>query len=243
MPRFFIDTPPAGSSVIHLGGENGRHISRSLRMKKGELLTLCDGHGTDYTCELQSFTEETAVAVILSCAPSRSEPLTQIHLYQSIPKADKLETIIQKVTELGAASVTPVFSERCIARMTDKNTDKKLVRLQKIALEAAKQSGRGILPAVRPPLAFSAALKEAASMGGLLFFYEQGGLPLSVVAAQTGSVLSVFIGPEGGYSEREAALAAQAGACTVTLGRRILRTETAPLAAVSILLALKGDMQ
>lgn len=241
MPRFFIDQPCTGS-VVEIDGENGRHITFSLRMRPGELITLCDGQGTDYLCEIQSFSGELVTAHILQTNESLSEPQTKLHLYQSFPKGDKLESIIQKVTELGAASVTPVISERCIARPDEKSARKKLLRLQKIALEAAKQSGRGRVPAVCEPLSFAAAIQQAKEQGDILFFYECGGISLAKLLPETGSVISVFIGPEGGFSEKEALLAAQNGAKTATLGRRILRTETAPVAALSVLLFGKGDM-
>ncbi|WP_099205084.1 16S rRNA (uracil(1498)-N(3))-methyltransferase [Scatolibacter rhodanostii] len=243
MPRFFIDTPLGDATQFLLDGENGRHISRSLRMKTGDELVLCDKLGTDYECEIQSFQEDMVVVKILSAKTNETEPATKIHLYQSLPKKDKLESVVQKVTELGCISITPVESERCISKLTDKNTDKKLARLQKIALEAAKQSGRGIIPLIHSPLSFNKAIKQAAAQGDVLFFYEKGGTPLSTAIAHAGNTISVFIGPEGGYAQEEADFAIQHKAIVCTLGKRILRTETAPVAALSALLFAKGDME
>lgn len=246
MPRFFIDSPVKQNSAENftflIDGENGRHIARSLRMKVGDKLTLCDGNGTDYQCEIQSFNGDIVTAALLFSEPNRTEPETKIRLYQSFPKGDKLESIVQKATELGITAVTPVESRRCILKFTDKNAEKKRLRLQKIAHEAAKQSGRGIVPQVHAPLSFPKAIEEAAAFGDILFFYELGGVPLSDVLPQTTNRISVFVGPEGGYSEEETQLAIESGAKICTLGRRILRTETAPLAALSVILFAKGEM-
>lgn len=242
MPRFFIDSKP-NNSEIYIDGEDGRHISRSLRMKVGETLVLCDKMGTDYHCEIKEINENTVITELLFSEENKTEPKTQVHLFQCLPKGDKLDFVVQKSVELGAVSVTPVLSERCVAKISEKKGDKKIARLQKIALGAAKQSGRGTIPTVNEPINFKEAIKLAAKMGNVIFFYELGGIPLSDMLPNTGDVISIFIGPEGGFSEEEAEFAISNGAKVATLGKRILRTETASVASLSVVLFGKGEMQ
>ena len=170
MPRFFIE--PFDGETACLAGEDAAHISRSLRLRPGEAVTLCDGAGTDYDGELLAV-GETVTVKILARRPNESEPRLRLTLYQAVPKGDKLETIIQKAVELGAAAIVPMLTERCVARPDGKAMAKKLPRYQKIALEAAKQCGRGIVPKVLPMV----TLKEAAASlaGKSLLLYEGGG--------------------------------------------------------------------
>lgn len=242
MPRFFIDNKPKGSE-IYIDGEDGKHIARSLRMKIGESITLCDQKGTDYNCEIKEINENTVIAEILFIEENKTEPKTMVHLFQCLPKGDKLDFVVQKVTELGAVSVTPVLSERCVAKLNENNSEKKIMRLQKITAEAAKQSGRGIIPLIHKPVNFKNAVASAAEKGDVIFFYELGGIPLQDLIPNTSNVISVFIGPEGGFSEKEAEIAIESGAKVATLGKRILRTETAAVTAVAVTLFGKGDMQ
>ena len=240
MPRFFIEPQEnislPDSGHFYITGENARHISRSLRMKTGESLVLCDGKGLDAHCRIAAFTDQTVEVEILSLQANTTEPSTHVHIYQGLPKADKLESVAQKAAELGAVSVTPVLCKRCIAKIDEKSAQKKTERLQKILLEAAKQSGRGKIPQAGAPLAFEAAMRRAAEAGTVLFFYEAGGMPLSEILPRTAGEISIFIGPEGGFDPAEADFAEKIGAHTVTLGPRILRTETAPIAALSVIL-------
>ena len=242
MPKFFIDAVFGDRAVIT--GADGAHIARSLRMRPGERLTLCDGRGTDYFCVIQSISEDTVEAVIESSGRSIAEPELFLTLYQGMPKADKMDMIVQKAVELGAGAVVPVITDRCISRPDEKSARKKQERWEKIAFEAAKQCGRGVLPHVQEALRFGIALREAAEKGPVLFFYEGGGEALTSILRQPlyGPV-SVFIGPEGGFSPEEAALARESGALFATLGPRILRTETAPLAAITGVMLLTGNME
>lgn len=234
MPRFYID-PPAGDTVL-LEGEDARHISRSLRMAVGEEITLCDGAGTDYLCRLSAMDSQTVTAQILRQEPSQAEPSVFVRLYQALPKSDKMELILQKAVELGVGEVVPVLTERCISRPDPKSMEKKLQRWQKIALEAAKQCGRGRIPAVRPLMSFAEAAAQLGRMEKGLFLYEKGGLPIKAALENPAKEVGIFVGAEGGFSADEAAAAEQAGAVLTGLGPRILRCETAPLAAISAIM-------
>lgn len=234
MPRFYID-PPAGDFVT-LTGEDARHICRSLRMAVGEVLTLCDGAGTDYNGILRQADGTTATVEILSRQPSQTEPTVFIRLFQALPKGDKMEWILQKAVELGVSEVVPVLTERCISRPDEKSMDKKLARWQKIAVEAAKQCGRSRIPTVCPLMSFSQAVQALGSMEKGLFLYEKGGLPLKKALCAPAAQIGIFVGAEGGFSSEEAHLAQEVGATCTSLGNRILRCETAPLAALSAIL-------
>ena len=172
----------------------------------------------------------------------KSEPGINLTLFQAVPKLDKLEFIIQKSVELGVNRIVPVLTRRCVSRPTEKDFAKKLVRYQKIALEAAKQSGRGIIPEVAPMISFSEALEQMKQTDVPLMLYEQGGVRFSEAGlTNTGSV-SILIGSEGGFDESEVLKADEAGIKRIWLGDRILRCETAPLVAVSLTMFLTGNL-
>ena len=241
MPRFFVDQRPEGQ--VFLGGEDGRHIAKSLRMRPGEALTLCDGRGTDYACRVVSCDGEGALVQVEESRPSFSEPGTKVTVCQCLAKGDKLETVTQKAVELGAAEIWPLFSSRCVARPDPQAAGKKAARLQKIAKEAAQQSGRGRIPQVLAPASLEEALRAAVAQGEILFCYEKGTGSLKEALAQCGERVFLFVGPEGGFAPEEAELAQSLGGKLLSLGRRILRTETAPLAALSAIFYEKGDME
>lgn len=244
MPRFFIDASCfIKDNSIHIGGENARHITKSLRMRPGESLTLCDGAGKDYVCKLVSADTDSARAAIVSTEQNRTEPTHRLTVYQCLPKAGKLETIVQKSVELGASAIIPVLSKRCVARPNEQRNEKKTGRLQKIALEAAKQSGRGIIPAVHMPMPLAKAAAVAQTEGSSIVFYEKGGKALKTILPTITGNIGIFIGPEGGFAEEEIELLNHNGVITATLGPRILRTETAPITALSIILYEMGEMQ
>lgn len=248
MPRFFTqDITETGGCIT---GEDAKHIAKVLRMKVGDELTVCDTKGRDYDCMIEEIGAGEVRLKVLSVAPSQSEPDVRVHLYQAMPKADKMETIIQKAVELGAASITPVMTRRCVSRPDAKSMDKKLVRYNRIALEAAKQCGRGVLPDVALPLPnFGAVCRSLAGYDLALFCYECGGEPLRQLLAEAkpadGKTLKIAIitGAEGGFAAEEAEMAAKAGAKTVGLGPRILRCETAPLAVLSAVMTLTGNLE
>lgn len=243
MPRFFIDFFCAPGDEPWVDGENGTHIVKSLRMREGEELTLCNGQGTDYRCVLIKTESGRAQVRVLDQQPSAGEPSVFITLYQALPKADKMDTVVQKAVESGACRIVPVFSARCISRPDEKAARRKVERWQKIALEAAKQCGRGIVPQVMAITPFAKALDQAVADGDrLLFFYEGEGKSLRALAVEQEKRISLFVGPEGGFETSEVELTRQKGAHVATLGPRIFRTETAPVAALSALMLLTGNM-
>lgn len=229
MPRFFTDETINDNFIMT--GENARHAIKSLRMKKGESLVICDGNGKDYHGEVDIINSDTLTVKINKVEKNTAESDLIIHLYQCMPKSDKMDYIIQKATELGVFDITPVLSSRCIAGFNGKE-EKKLARFNKISLEASKQSGRGIVPKINAPVKYEAALKNAE--GTKIFFYEKGGVSLHNIDLSIKEI-SILIGPEGGFSEDEATKALENGFITASLGNRILRTETASLSAISIL--------
>lgn len=246
MPRFFTqDITEMGGCIT---GEDAKHIAKVLRMKVGDELTVCDTKGRDYDCMIEEIGAGEVRLKVLSVAPSQSEPDVRVHLYQAMPKADKMETIIQKAVELGAASITPVMTRRCVSRPDAKSMDKKLVRYNRIALEAAKQCGRGVVPPVLPLLELPQALEQMQRTGCPILFYENATAPAKqVIAKARESVkeleIAVLIGAEGGFDEDEVALAREHGCHILSLGKRILRCETAPLAALTILMYETGNME
>lgn len=239
MPRFFTDAP--ASDYITVTGSDARHIGYSLRMKKGEEITFCHS-GTDYNCTIESITESEVLCRVVSTEPSRSEPSVQVTLYQAYPKQDKLELIIQKTTELGVTRIVPFISSRCIARPDEKSYRKKQERMQKIAEEAAKQSGRGIIPEIAPLMTMKQALEDMKNSELKLFCYENGGEKLSSIPVAEAGSIAVMIGSEGGFERAEAEAAEAAGATQIWLGERILRCETCPIAVTAILMNLTGNM-
>ena len=236
MPRFFVHPDDIRDGTVTLSGQDAFHIARSLRMAVGDTLTVSDGHGSDYTVRLTKIRDELCECEIIEEAISASESPSVISLYMAYPKGDKLETVIQKAVELGASRIIPFESSRCIKRPKAEKTDKLLSRLSRIAEEAAKQCGRGILPAVSAPLGFEAAMKEAAKAELSLFCYEGERcrtLRAALCENRSAKSISVTVGAEGGFSPDEARRAEEAGLVPVSLGPRILRCETAPLYALA----------
>ncbi len=237
MPRFFVDAVQIENGRVTVTGADAHHISRSLRMAAGEEITVSDGKGREYQCRLCEFLPDRVVAEILSSAPSKAEPPYHAAIWQALPKGEKLDLIIQKSVECGASEIFLFESERCIVRMKDGEKESKTERRSRIALEAAKQSGRGIVPQVHKPVGFAEAVGLAAQAELPLFCYEgEGTEPLPQVidrflAGRTSKgelpTVSVMIGSEGGFSHAEAERARAAGMIPVGLGHRILRTETA----------------
>jgi 16S rRNA (uracil1498-N3)-methyltransferase len=236
MPRFFIEgTSPVPGDRITLSEEDTRHVSLSLRMKRGDALTLCDGMGTDFGCVAVDFAGAVTVEVV-SVSPSAGEPPYRAAVFQAEIKGDKFDTVIQKSVELGASGIVPFTSSRCVCRPDARDAEKKKIRRERIALEAAKQCGRGIIPSVGATLAFGKMTEQAANADLPLFCWEEASTPLKdVLRGKDPSTVSVVIGPEGGFSADEAKTAHAAGMIPVSLGRRILRTETAAGAVLSVL--------
>lgn len=242
MPRFFIDyTPEVGGEAVIEGGD-ARHIGGALRMTAGESLTLCDGKGTDYACTVTAVEKERITLSVDAAAPSYSEPSLAVTLYMGLPKGDKMELIIQKAVELGVTAIVPVATARCIVKLDGKDAAKKQVRWQKIAAEAAGQSGRGIIPVVESPLSWKQALVRFAEEKTLLC-YEGGGAPIGKLVSPADTAISLVVGPEGGFDAAEVEAVTAVGGQIATLGPRILRCETAPLAAIAVLMENSGNME
>ena len=242
MPRFFIDyTPEVGGRAV-IDGADARHIGGALRMTPGETLTLCDGKGTDYVCTLTAVEREQVTLMVDAAAPSSSEPSLAVTLYMGLPKGDKMELIIQKAVELGVTAIVPVAMSRCIVKLDGKDAAKKQARWQKIAAEAAGQSGRGIIPTVETPISWKQALARFAQENTLLC-YEGGGQPIGRLVTSADTAASLVVGPEGGFDPAEVEAVLAVGGRIATLGPRILRCETAPLAAIAVLMEKSGNME
>ncbi|MDR2558152.1 MAG: 16S rRNA (uracil(1498)-N(3))-methyltransferase [Oscillospiraceae bacterium] len=246
-PRFFIDTGSglkAGDAVI-LGGDDAKHICTVLRMKAGEKALLC-GNGLEYPAEIIAAQKNCVEFKVTGIRENGGEPKTKIRLFQCVPKGEKLDLIVQKATELGVSEIIPVISKRCVSRPDKKSN--KIQRLQKITEAAAKQSGRGKIPVVHDFTDFNCALKlyKKENMG--IIFYENGGEKLNKIFEKRnnfesgGLPIDVFIGSEGGFEPAEIEAATEAGLIAASLGKLILRTETAPIAALAIIMNLTGEI-
>ena len=240
MPRFFVDRSQVQGEEIVIQGNDVNHIKNVLRMRPGDELSLSDGEGMDYFCKISSIERDEVRVNIENSWNSYVELPVKLYLFQGLPKGDKMELIIQKAVELGVYEIIPVRTKRAIVKLDDKKESKKIARWQQIAEGGAKQSGRGLIPEVKSVMNFAEALKYAASLDAALIPYEKAeGIEKTreIVHGLKGKQsVAVFIGPEGGFDETEIEAAMSAGACPVTLGRRILRTETAGLTMLSILM-------
>ena len=242
MANFYIDKNDITENCATITGEEAQHISRVLRMKKGDNVTLCDGEGMFYEATLTDFSDKSVVAEITSSRRAETEPEVKLTIFQGVPKNPKLETIVQKLTEIGAVRIVPVDTKRAVAKL-DKSA--KVDRLRKIAREAAKQSKRGIVPEVMDAMSFKNAVKRAREADLSIIAYEEEvetSLKMAL-AGKTPKTVSVMIGPEGGFEKDEVEFARENGLISVTLGKRILRTETAPLVISAAVLYELGEMQ
>ncbi|MBQ9780912.1 MAG: 16S rRNA (uracil(1498)-N(3))-methyltransferase [Clostridia bacterium] len=248
MPRFFIQTAELDGELVTLHGDDAHHVAYALRLAAGEHISVCCD-GVVYDCVLESFSSDKSrpwvTARVCAAAPSDTEPPYEAVLYQALPKGDKLDTIIQKAVECGASRVVPFESSRCIARAKPEAEARKTERRQRIAEEAAKQCGRGMIPEVLPTVTYRDVLERAAGADLVLFCYEgQGTAPLRKTLVERLPNISqdsprpriaVIVGAEGGFSPEEAAEAKEKGFEMIGLGKRILRCETAPSFVLSCL--------
>ena len=239
MTRFFVSPEELGNDNIQLAGENASH-AKVLRLKAGEQVLVCDGEGRECLCAVVDTMWNLEV---LERRESVSEPGVRVSVYMAFPKADKLEHVIQKATELGAYEIVAFPSARCVSKPDEKSLRKKLERWQKIAVSAAEQSGRGRIPQVIVLDSFDAALSRAAEADKALMFYEHEEATTLHMALSEGdfSTVSLLTGPEGGLEESEVEQARSAGLQVCTLGKRILRCETAPLCALSAVMYAAGE--
>ena len=242
MQRFFVEPHQIdeGTHQIHILGSDVNHISNVLRMKQGEELWISDGGKKEYRCTIEEFSTDEVLLHIIYAQEPDYELQSRIYLFQGLPKADKMELIIQKAVELGAYEVIPVETKRCVVKLDGKKAAKKVERWKQIAESAAKQSKRMLIPNVHEVLTFKEALKYAETMDVRLIPYElaKGMQDTKEILAdiQPGQSVGIFIGPEGGFEEKEVETAISEGAKPITLGKRILRTETAGLAILSVLM-------
>lgn len=243
MPRFFmLGTNIAGGRAV-IRGRDAEHI-RVLRLRPGESMTVCDGNGTDYNCRLIRSDRDEAEAEVIEVMPCKAEPRVKTKVICGLPKGDKTDFIIQKAVEAGACEIIFTVTDRCIAK--PEQAEKKLERWNRISEEAAKQSGRGIIPPVSLLHGFAEALDAAKKCELSLFMYETGereSLSDALAEAKNVATAAVITGPEGGFEKYEAELARACGMHICSMGNRILRCETAPVVALSALMFASGDLE
>ena len=242
MTRFFLDATEFAAEHIALTGENAKH-AKVLRLKPGEQVLVCDGEGNECLCTVEDVSDSRVELTVLEQRESVTEARVRVSVYMAFPKGDKLEHVIQKATELGAYEIVAYPSGRCISKPDDKSLAKKVERWQKIAASAAEQSGRGRIPQVLTLPSYKAALERAARADKALLFYENEQATTLRMALENGGyeTVSLLTGPEGGLEEKEVAQASEAGLQVCTLGKRILRCETAPLCALSAVMYDAGE--
>jgi len=244
MPRFFAAGSNIANGVALLTGGDAEH-ARVLRLRIGERIVVCDGKGKDHHCRISKLHADTVEAEVVETVESPAEPTVRVYVLAGLPKGERADFVVQKCTEAGAAEIVFFLSERCVARPAPGSLDNKLARWQRIAEEAAKQSGRGRIPAVRAVADLGEALNIAVKTELPLFMYETGERqPLREILEPLGkiSTAAILTGPEGGFAEYEAKLAAAAGAKLCSMGPRIFRCETAPVVALSVLMYATGNL-
>lgn len=243
MPVFFTEQNNIADRCIVLTGDDTIHIMKTLRMRVGDFITISDGEGTDYRCKLETMVTGQVMASVLESFASKTEPSVALTLYVALPKGDKTELIVQKAVELGAYEIVFYQSHRCVARPEAQTADKRMERLCRIAQEAAKQAERSRVPRVRGVIDFKQMLMSAAKSDLPIFLYERGGNPIREIMEQavyrTAAVVS---GPEGGFEKSELDEAVSAGLHVASLGSRILRCETAPICAASVIMFHSGNL-
>lgn len=239
MHRFFVDDNQVQENEIHIKGSDVNHIKNVLRLKNGDEITICNGQGKDYYCIIDTIIDDVIIANIVSQNSSMSELNTKLYLFQGLPKQDKMELIIQKAVELGVYEIIPVNTNRTVVKLDHKKQDKKLSRWSKVAEAAAKQSKRGIIPKVSNVMTFREAMEYGKQLETIVIPYENANNieeSKSFIKNIKSNSIGIFIGPEGGFTEEEVHLAKSNHAVELSLGRRILRTETASLAILTLLM-------
>ncbi|WP_410767970.1 16S rRNA (uracil(1498)-N(3))-methyltransferase [Fontibacillus sp. BL9] len=251
MQRYFIDREQFGEETVVITGEDARHIGKVMRSKPGDKLIVSDGEAREVLAEIVSIDPQEVTAEIIETLEPSGEPWLRVTVAQSLPKGDKMETVIQKCTEIGAASFLPFLSERTVVQYDGKKEEKRTARWRKIAKEAAEQAHRSRIPVVEAPVSWREMLASLSSFDLICLCYEkEHGQQLrdvlkpfvSRLAAGQSCSVAVIVGPEGGFSEREVSEAEKAGALSVGLGRRVLRTETAAMAALTCIMYESGEM-
>lgn len=228
------------NGTANITGADAMHLTKVLRAKVGQPLVLCDGANTDYDAVITAISPQQVTLQITASHPSAAEPTVWAEVYIGYSKGERMEYAIQKSVELGASYIQPFFSEYCVVK--PKNEEAKQARFARIAVEAAKQSGRGILPQVGIACSYTEMLAKATVCSPAFFLYEKGGVALPQAVPAKGRV-AVITGAEGGFSVQEVQQAVQQGCVTIGLGPRILRCETAPVAALAVIMAVSGNLQ
>ena len=241
MYRFFVEPAQVGEKEIIITGSDVNHIKNVLRMKPEETILISSGESLEYTCYIRELKEEEIIAHIMYVQESGYELPSRLYLFQGLPKSDKMELIIQKAVELGVHEIIPVASKRAVVKLDARKEEKKRTRWQAISESAAKQSKRMYVPEVKKVMSFSQAVEYAGQLDVVLVPYELAkgvGEPREIIGKiKKGQSVGIFIGPEGGFEETEVEMAVEkANAKAITLGKRILRTETAGLTVLSILM-------
>lgn len=240
MYQFFVEDTQVGETSVTIGGSDVNHIRNVLRMRRGEKVRISTSSGRNYFCEIAEVAEDMVRADIVEEAAEDTELPNKIYLFQGLPKSDKMELIIQKAVELGVCEIIPVAMKNCVVKLDEKKAAGKVARWQEIARSAAKQSKRSLIPTVRMPVNYGRAVEMARELDVKLVPYEnERGMAATreaIEAILPGQSIGIFIGPEGGFHEMEIVLAREAQMQLVSLGKRILRTETAGLVMLSILM-------
>lgn len=239
MHRFFVKSENIYEDKILITGDDVSHISKVLRLKEGDSIVLCDGESIDYNVKIEQIDKQSVKTVIVDKYISKSEPTIEVTLFQSIPKGTKMEIIIQKCVEMGIFKIVPVLTSRTVVKLEcQKDQAKKVERWNKISNEAAKQSGRGRIPEITMPIEFSEAIKKATLLDFSIIPYElerQKTIKKAISGNKSKSI-GIFIGPEGGFEEAEIKEALESRVVPVTLGHRILRTETAGMVVLGCIM-------
>lgn len=243
MPKFFVSPDKINNNQITIDTEDVGHITRVLRLGVGDRITVCDTAGFDYDAEICDISNA-VLCNILSKTKSDTEPNIDVTLYQALPKASKMEYIIQKTTELGIVKIVPCALSRCVVKLDSKDAKKKVERWQKIADSAAKQSGRGIIPKICDVVSLYDAIiqMKQADLAFVPYECEEKRTIKSKIFASKAKTISFLIGPEGGFAPEEIEKLSDAGIEPITLGKRILRTETAGEAVLAMLMYELGDI-
>lgn len=250
MNRFFVNPSQVDIDLneIVIAGDDVKHISKVLRLSSEDEIEICDGESWEYIGSIKSISKDEVIVSIIHKEPLKTEAELRVILYQGLPKGAKMELILQKTTEMGIAEIVPIITDRAVVQLKDtKDKEKKAERWYKIAEEAAKQSKRGIIPEVHIPISFKEALKQGSTNDLNILAYEKESVKglrnlLSQSKDKGIKRIGIWIGPEGGFTEEEIRLALDNNVNTVTLGPRILRTETAGFALLSMVMYELGDL-
>ena len=237
MSRFFSDN--IVDNIIEISEQDSKHISKVLRMSIGDKITVCDLKGNDYLCTIKSINPSKVIVEVNEKRLSATEPNVDITLYQSLPKGDKFDLIIQKSVEIGVNKIVPIITNRCIPKLDKRTQDKKILRYQKVSLEASKQSNRAKIPIISPFVSYNEALNEMKNKDVAILFYEKENTTLNKILSNIHNApknISIMIGPEGGFDEFEIKIARSLCISIASMGKRILRCETASIYSLSVLI-------